>query len=256
VYTLGEQVTQRERDIATLKDELAGLRQVYEEALAVLTTKTAELEVSQKFLAKDDHVAGADVTKMVEALNSDILQIAASLGEAFEFAAQRSSDPPSSLEEADELEDAIEQVEEVLGARMTDFLRSSNHDEDPILVQMALQASMCAFCNWIISSWFFHSIEKEQLLEDIYEHIRDSGARPHVFFLWFHLIICPQRNRRYQGDGESLLERTRSRSFHRHQPKSRAFSWTHSSTFSSPQVSKTTPSIVSTNTFPPISWND
>ncbi|KAF8883257.1 hypothetical protein BD779DRAFT_1663186 [Infundibulicybe gibba] len=101
---------------------------------------------------------------MLEALNTRILETAIQLTSAFEFLAKPASVAPLS----DEPRSCI------VGARMVELLRSSEHHEDPILVQIAFQTGMAAYSEWMISSWYFENPQNEQLLTEIYERVRES----------------------------------------------------------------------------------
>jgi len=113
---------------------------------------------------------------MVEGLNSEIMQIAAFMAESFvseEKMMKRGI--TASEEESDELKDARGQATEVLGTNMVDLLRTFQHQDDPILLQIAFQACMCAYTHWIISSWNFEDPEIEHVLSEIFARVREAG---------------------------------------------------------------------------------
>lgn len=110
---------------------------------------------------------------MVQVLNTEVLQTAAFMAEGFEFG------EPFTGEEDDEdpdLSSAYAHTTELLGPTVTDLLRKTHHRDDPTLVQIAFQASMSTYAEWMISSWYFENSGEEQFLSQIYDKIRDSGA--------------------------------------------------------------------------------
>lgn len=178
-----EQAKVQLAEIKVLRDEGDRFKVIYAQNLELLNTRTSELESARTFLVISDQFAGADVTKMVEALNGEILQTAAIIAESFEFshkseAISEEENDSSDYTESDEMKIAAnEHIEEILGHRMTELLKHSEHHDDPILIQTALQAAMCAYADWYITSWFFQDRETEHLLNDLYERLRESGER-------------------------------------------------------------------------------
>jgi hypothetical protein len=55
------------------------------------------------------------------------------------------------------------------------MLRTSEHHEDPILVQMGLQTAMVDYSHRVISSWCFESPEDERMLSEVYARVRETG---------------------------------------------------------------------------------
>ncbi|KAH9485813.1 hypothetical protein JR316_0002728 [Psilocybe cubensis] len=161
------------------------------QAVDLLRTRTAELKGAQAFLTKADQLSGADVIKLVEGLNAEIMQTAAVLAEELGVekkdgketgggnVAMSGADVDSGAGEAetmepDDLKEAYARTEEIIGPRMADLLKTTEHHEDPILIQIALQASMAAYTHWIVSSWCFETPEDEHMLSEIYARVRES----------------------------------------------------------------------------------
>lgn len=70
--------------------------------------------------------------------------------------------------------DAMAQALEVFGPTMVGLLQTTNHAEDPILLQFAFQTGLTAYTHWIISSWFFEDPEDEVLLSEVYARVREA----------------------------------------------------------------------------------
>ena len=151
--------------------ELDAMRVKYEQTHELLQTRTAELKAAQAFLTTADKLSNVDVVNLVDALNAEILQISALVADAFTFGPKNGGRTMHS----EEVEEALARATETVGPRMVQLLESSEHNEDPILVQIAFQGGLCAYVQWIISSWYFESPDDEGLLRDVYTDIRNSG---------------------------------------------------------------------------------
>lgn len=164
-----EDEVRAQADAAKLaRDAVARLSEVHEGTVELLKTRTLELNAAETFLNKADSSSGADVIGMVEALNGEIFQTAATIAEAFKFGEKQ-------IEDSEDLLSAHGDVVDILGTRMTDLLRSSSHHDDQLLIQLALQAAMCAYMEWIITSWYFEGRDEEELLSNLYNYIQDGG---------------------------------------------------------------------------------
>ncbi len=140
----------------------------------LLEARTGELKGAQTFLTKADQLSGADVIKLVEELNAEIMQTAASMAEEL-VVEEKKLNSEGKEQESDETRAAIARTEEIVGPRLTDLLRTSEHHEDPILIQTAFQTGMAAYTHWMISSWCFESPEDEHMLSEIYARVREAG---------------------------------------------------------------------------------
>jgi len=169
--TLGSLLKNQANEARMLKGESHQLKLKHAQTLELLETRTSELKGAQAFLTKADSLSGADIIGMIEALNSEILQTAAFMAESFEFDEQKAG----AGEESEELQEACASVTELLGPRLVQLLRSMDHHEDPILIQIALQAGMSAFAEWLISSWYFENPQEEEFLAEIYVRVQESG---------------------------------------------------------------------------------
>lgn len=156
-----------------LEVEVGRVKGEHLEAVELLGIRTAELKGAEAFLTKADQLSGADVIKLVVEMNAEILQTAATVAEGVTIA-QKNDEGERELD-SEEVKEAYMRTEEIVGPRMTELLRTSEHHEDPILVQIALQASLSAYTHWIVSSWCFESPEDEHMLSEIYARVRESG---------------------------------------------------------------------------------
>jgi len=162
--------------VAMLKGEIEQARVTHAQTVELLEARTAELAGAQAFLNKADQLPGAEVIAMVEALNSEIMQTAAFLAESFEFE-EKSKEGDIDIEEDEEREEYEEcylRATEVVGSRMVELLKSANHKQDPVIVQMAFQSGMSEYSRWMTSCWYFEHPDDEEWLTDIYDGIRES----------------------------------------------------------------------------------
>ncbi|KAF8959230.1 hypothetical protein BDZ97DRAFT_1667372 [Flammula alnicola] len=156
-----------------LEGELQRAKVEYEQTAELLEVRTSELKGAQAFLTKTDQLSGAEVIKLLEGLNGEIMQIAASMTEELAIE-EKKIDDEGKEQESDEMREAFARTEDIIGPRMAELLKTSEHHEDPILVQIAVQASMAAYTHWIVSSWVFESPEDEHMLSEIYARVRES----------------------------------------------------------------------------------
>lgn len=168
---------QKDRLIA----ELNTTKTDYRHTKQLLESRTAELKGAEAFLTKSDLLSNVEVVSLVENLNSEIMQIAASMTEEFPIE-EKKIDVEGKQQESDETREAYARAEDTVGPRMAELLKTSEHHEDPILVQLAVQASMTAYTHWIISSWVFETPEDEHMLSEIYARVREAGEqyRAHI----------------------------------------------------------------------------
>ena len=155
-----------------LEGELDFIKAEQRDTIELLRIRTAELKGSQSFLTKADILSGAEVIKLVEALNGEIMQTAAVMAEAFIIEEKRLE---AKNGESEEMGKVYARASEIVGHRMAEMLRMSQHHEDPILVQMGLQTAMVGYSHWVISSWCYESPEDERMLGEVYARVRETG---------------------------------------------------------------------------------
>lgn len=201
---LEDQVKQQTEKAQLLKDEALQIKTEHAQTVHLLKTRTLELKGAEAFLTKTDALSGADIIRMLNTLNSEIYQTAALVAESFEFKEQKSEgrgwrevkevektkgeveDTEGGVEDTGENAEGaggrmgkgkgkeVEMVEvyasatEILGPRMVELLKTSEHHEDPTLIQIAFQAGMSAYTNWILTSWYFDDPEDEHLIREIF----------------------------------------------------------------------------------------
>ena len=155
-----------------LEGELKRTKAEQRDSIELLRIRTSELKGAQAFLTKADVLSGAEVIKLVEALNGEIMQTAAVMAEAFTIEQKKIDGKDGDSEDMGKV---YARASEVVGYRMAELLRTSEHHEDPILIQMGLQTAMAGYTQWVISSWCFESPEDERMLSEVYARVRETG---------------------------------------------------------------------------------
>ncbi|KAF9047802.1 hypothetical protein BJ165DRAFT_1122543 [Panaeolus papilionaceus] len=171
--TLSDKVNQLTTLNQKLEAELAHVKGEFEDTAELLRRRTTELKGAQTFLTKADQTSGADVIRLVEELNAEVMQTAATMAEGLQIE-EKKLQPGGKELESNEMREADARTEEYIGPRLTELLKTSEHYEDPILIQIALQAGMTAYVHWAISSWCFESQDDEHMLSEIYARVRET----------------------------------------------------------------------------------
>jgi small-conductance mechanosensitive channel len=170
--TLADQTRNLSAQNQKLEGELKKTKAEQRDSIELLRIRTAELKGAQAFLTKADILSGAEVIKLVDALNGEIMQTSAVMAEAFTIEEKKLEGKDG---ESEEMSKVYVRAGEIVGYRMAELLRTSEHHEDPILVQMGLQTAMAGYTHWVISSWCFESPEDERMLSEVYARVRETG---------------------------------------------------------------------------------
>ena len=149
--------------IDSLQQELVGVHQQLEEA------KTLS-EKHQVLVAQVDTLSISEVGEKVTALNEEIFQAAATLGE---FLMHKSHHEVFQTD----LDAAAALSQEMVGEKMTNILiaQSQKPELNPLLVQVVLQIIMVNFCVSKLQSWYHHDSTIGGFLSAIYSEIHSNG---------------------------------------------------------------------------------
>jgi hypothetical protein len=171
-YGVLQHQNQRLKDsINGLQNELMNVNQQLEYAKNLSEVRGKELVGSQVFLTKADTLSISEVGEKVTALNEEIFQAAATLGEALIHKRHELSQTES------EAAPAVSQ--EMVGEKMMNTLISQSQkpesEVNPLLVQVVLQILMVKFCISKIQSWYPSDSGIGEFLSAIYSDIRSTG---------------------------------------------------------------------------------
>lgn len=158
--------------LAETTRELDVYRRQKQEMEALLQVRSAELRDAQEYLGKSDTVSHADVQRMVENLNSQIFQTAASVADEFSFETTRSYFP------RDDFVTTCRSVAQSVGYRLTEAVAHNSHGEDSFLVQVMVQAYFAAQASHVVYFWDIGlSPARNALLSEIHNRIFRAGKQ-------------------------------------------------------------------------------
>ena len=164
-----------EDELNILKGTLRGVQEKHLHTVKLLEERTADLKGAQTFLTTVDRYAGAEIMKMVEALNAEIFQGAALVsdllgdGNAFEGDEGRRHTQLTRGER-----DFLTQI---IGSNLVEHLstKSKQVQVDPFPLQLAVQAVLTSWCVLMVDS--FYPWSSRENLKEIYRRIWESGRR-------------------------------------------------------------------------------
>lgn len=149
--------------------EVHNLRTSYAElanSVRTLESSGEELRSLKSFLTKTDDYSGQQIIQAVHDLNTEILQLAATVSD--EFPLTRRS--PGLWKESH-----CEFVREAIGDGMLALLRDSDHEDDPTIVQLAVQAWEVWCCRQVLDAFCAGAPpEVDRFLRDIFREMQSS----------------------------------------------------------------------------------
>jgi len=159
-------------DNRSLTHELEAVKVQLTDAKTLSEVRGKELKGAQVFLTKADTLSTTDVVQKVNALNEEIFQAAALLGEMLQ-----------NTERTDRTQEqvtvAFEKAKWMLGEHMAAILAAESvnlrTDLNPLLVQVVLQIAITTWCRFVVSSWKPSDTPVADFLAAIYSEIRQVG---------------------------------------------------------------------------------
>ena len=162
---------ENQRTISSLQNELINVHQQLDDAKKLSEVREKEFVSSQVFLAKADTLSISEVGEKVTALNEEIFQAAATLGDALVYERREVSQT--------DLDAAAAVSKEIVGKKMAKLLfalsQKPEPEVNPLLVQVVLQIFMVKFCVSKIQSWYPGDSVIGDFLSAIYSQIRSNG---------------------------------------------------------------------------------
>ena len=125
--------------------------------------QVAELPAVQPPTSTFDDV----VLHMVRTLNLEISEVASQVTNAFRIA---------ETPDADRVALAFDRAREAVGPVMAELLETIQHQDDPILIDIALKADMVGFAAEIASAWDFQH-QSKSVFTGVYKQMRRSGTQ-------------------------------------------------------------------------------
>ena len=162
--------TEMELDRQAQADEVYRLRTSYAElanSARTLESNGEELRSLKSFLTKTDEYSGQQIIQAVHDLNTEILQLAAAVSD--EFPLTRRS--PGLWKESH-----CEIIREAIGDSMLALLRDGDHEGDPTIVQLAIQAWEVWCCRQVLDPFCAGAPpEVDRFLNDVFREMQSSG---------------------------------------------------------------------------------
>ncbi|KAF8805140.1 hypothetical protein BYT27DRAFT_7213115 [Phlegmacium glaucopus] len=172
-----------------IQNELNNIHQQLDGAKNLSEIHGADLFYAQVFLTKADTLSISEVGEKVIALNEEIFQAAATLGEAL---IHQHHELP-----AEDWNVAAAESQQMVGNTISNILITQalkpEPQVNPLLVQVALQVFMVKFCVSKIQSWYPSDVNIEEFLDAIYSEIRSSGQQEGDLLLDLAGRVNPQR---------------------------------------------------------------
>ena len=164
-----------EDELNILKVTLRGVQDKQLHTVKLLEERTADLKVAQTFLTTVDRYAGAEIMKMVEALNAEIFQGAALVsellgdGNALKVDGRRKNAQLTGSDRST--------LSRFIGPKLTEHLSTKSEQvrADPFPLQLAIQAIFTSWCVSMVDS--FYPLSASDELKEIYRRIWESGRR-------------------------------------------------------------------------------
>ena len=157
----------------SMMDDLQDVKAQLADAKSLLEAKDKELKGAQVFLTKADTLSTTDVVQKVNALNEEIFQAAALLGEML-----RNRERTDRTQE--HVTVAFEKARWILGFHLASILAAESvnvrTDLNPLLAQVVLQIAITTWCKFVVSSWKPSDGTVADFLATIYSEIRQVGG--------------------------------------------------------------------------------
>lgn len=173
LHQMREQLNRHSQENMVYKDEIRRAEAQHETTKKLVEEQTNELKGARAFLGHSNMLSGADVVAMVDRLNTEVYQGAASMVDTFEFEGQNRRMNDEARRKA--TDDASKTIGGELMYALITQCRKDKDDYDPTLVQFALQTCL-VFCCWkICMSWALGD-ENSLFIKRIYDDIQKNGS--------------------------------------------------------------------------------
>lgn len=156
-----------------LQHERNGLSQDLENTTNLSNARGNELAGAQAFLTKADSISAVELRDVVDALNEEIFQTAAALGDCIVRKKYDSSD--------DELRTCIKRLRPVVGKGFLQILSAQSAPEysrrtvNPLLAQVVAQVILVDRCKYEVDRWDPNRSDLSNGLTELYRGMQVSG---------------------------------------------------------------------------------
>lgn len=163
IQDLRYQLKQRDLQEAQYKAAIAALESQNIQRALLIEQHHEEQQVTKEFLDSHDKLSGADIVAKVRAINEQIFQIAATIAESCNY--RKTEVTVSTSNDAYETQPVFKRL-----------LSTTDHVENPEIVQIALQERLVFLTTWITAGWGLHSKSISQFLDALTRRVQEERA--------------------------------------------------------------------------------
>ncbi|KAJ2935093.1 hypothetical protein H1R20_g2037, partial [Candolleomyces eurysporus] len=180
-----KQIRVQDEELKAVRNELIAVKQQLGDAINLSEARGDELKATQAVLTKTDTLSVTDVAQKVNALNDEILQMAAFLGKMLVYEVlEPDADRQEIRQEA--IKSTYQCAMDILGETLANALAMQSVSEpkeesNPLLVQIVMQIAVTNWCASYASRWTsYKSVDAEITGEAKDGQSKESGNKPTV----------------------------------------------------------------------------
>ena len=135
----------------------------------LLDSRTMELRTAESFLTKYDDIPGDEIVNLVSDLNQQVLGIAAKCEELVKF-------KPVDKARSESTKKYCPELNPIIGSTLHKFLETMDNNEDPTIIQLAIQAILLYQLTIFLRNWPLSSSRSfAKNLWNLYDIIHKNG---------------------------------------------------------------------------------
>ncbi|KAJ2921298.1 hypothetical protein H1R20_g15795, partial [Candolleomyces eurysporus] len=172
----------QDEELKAVRNELGAVKQQLSDAVNLSEVRGKELKGAQVFLTKADTLSVTDVVQKVNALNEEIFQMAAFLGEVLVYEVL---EPDANRQEHRQaaINSTYESARHTLGDTLASTLAHESVNEpkeqsNPLLVQIVMQIALTNWCGNFGRRWTsYQRVDNESATEAKEGQTKESGSK-------------------------------------------------------------------------------
>ncbi|RXW25680.1 hypothetical protein EST38_g187 [Candolleomyces aberdarensis] len=172
----------QDEELKAVRNELGAVKQQLSDAVNLSEVRGKELKGAQVFLTKADTLSVTDVIQKVNALNEEIFQMAAFLGEVLVYEvlepdANRQEHRQAAIEST--YENARSTLGEMLASTLAhESMNDPKEESNPLLVQIVMQIALTNWCGKFGRRWTsYQRVDNESANEAKEGQPKESGSK-------------------------------------------------------------------------------
>jgi hypothetical protein len=198
-HALAERLHRRDQEIERLRAEVDRMHVEKKRTAQLLATRTMELKGAQTFLTREDALSCAEVIDITNALNAEIFQAAAHIADTFSLDERGAG----IVENKEERYRQRTRCVKSFGDVATQILETTDHQEDPTVLQVLLQGGMVICAQFIAEKWYPFDSGVSQHWSQVYALLMRTGKQITVvnFRYSYHSFRSPARRGTMESAG-------------------------------------------------------